>query len=73
MAEAMDAGLLRRNDPVDTGRWFKTLVLSDLYSRRLWGVIDELSADQIRAHVSEATDIFLTAFSSSRPGTDPFV
>jgi TetR/AcrR family transcriptional regulator, mexJK operon transcriptional repressor len=59
---AMDAGLLRRGDAIALGRWFKDLVLSDIYNRRLWGVVGELTEGEMRAHVTQAVDIFLRAF-----------
>ncbi len=64
MQGAMDAGFLRPRDPVSTGRWFKDLLLADIYNRRLWGVIDDQNSAQIRAHVEEAVDIFLAAFAA---------
>ncbi len=60
--KTMDAGLLRRGDAVAAGHWFKDLVLSDIYNRRLWGVLGELSEEELCAHVTEAVDIFLMAF-----------
>ena len=49
-------------DPFMAAQRFKDLVLSDIYSRRLWGVIGDLSQAQVRAHVEESVDIFLAAF-----------
>jgi AcrR family transcriptional regulator len=69
MQNAINAGRLRRCDPVEAGRWFKALTLNDIYSRRLWGVIDELTPEQIRTHVGEAADIFLAAFGPLEDGT----
>jgi TetR/AcrR family transcriptional repressor of mexJK operon len=56
------AGKIKPVDPRMAGQRFKDLVLSDIYSRRLWGVIGDLTAAQIREHVEEAVDIFLTVF-----------
>jgi TetR/AcrR family transcriptional repressor of mexJK operon len=58
----IDAGKIKPVDPLMAARRFKDLVLSDVYSRRLWGVIGDLTPAQIRAHVEEAVDIFLAAF-----------
>jgi TetR/AcrR family transcriptional repressor of mexJK operon len=59
---AITAGLVRRADPKMMGQRLKDLVLSDVYLRRLWGVLDPLSAKALRAHVAESVDIFLMAF-----------
>jgi hypothetical protein len=48
------------------GRRFKDLILSDLHSRRLWGVLTELTPEQLHAHVQESVDIFLAAFGAER-------
>jgi TetR/AcrR family transcriptional repressor of mexJK operon len=62
--QVMDAGLLRPGDPIATGRWFKNLVLADIYNKRLWGVIADPTPALLRAHATEATDIFLAAFAT---------
>jgi len=59
---AMDAGQLRRGDALAAGRWFRDLILSDIYTRRLWGVALDIGPEAIRAHCAEAVGIFLTAF-----------
>ncbi|HXQ11707.1 MAG TPA: TetR/AcrR family transcriptional regulator [Caulobacteraceae bacterium] len=59
---AIAAGLVRPADPKMMGQRLKDLVLSDVYLRRLWGVLAPLSAKALRAHVAESVDIFLRAF-----------
>jgi|SRR6185312_10513292 len=56
------AGRLPPNDPQEVGTRLKDLVLSDVYTRRLWGVLGPLSPDELRAHVTRSVDIFLLAF-----------
>jgi len=68
MRQAIEAGLLKPGDPVAVGRWFKTLILHDIYNRRLWGVIEDLNPEQLRAHVAGAVDVFLSAFALSPKG-----
>jgi TetR/AcrR family transcriptional repressor of mexJK operon len=59
---AMDSGELRREDPVMVGRCLKDLILSDYHHRLLWGVLGDIPAGQIEAHVAGAVDAFLRAF-----------
>jgi TetR/AcrR family transcriptional regulator, mexJK operon transcriptional repressor len=56
------AGRLPPNDPREVGQRLKDLVLSDVYTRRLWGVLGPLTPDELRAHVTRSVDIFLMAF-----------
>ncbi|HLI66862.1 MAG TPA: TetR/AcrR family transcriptional regulator [Caulobacteraceae bacterium] len=60
--QAIAAGLVRQGDPFVMGQRLKDLVLSDVYLRRLWGVLPSISAAQLRAHVEQSVDIFLRAF-----------
>jgi AcrR family transcriptional regulator len=62
----VDTGQIRSCDPGVAGRRFKDLILSDLHSRRLWGVLTELTPEQLHAHVQESVDIFLAAFGAER-------
>lgn len=62
LAGLMDEGHLRRCDPVGAARRLKDLCLSDLHSRRLWGVVGPLSQADVEAIVMEGVDIFLAAF-----------
>jgi TetR/AcrR family transcriptional repressor of mexJK operon len=59
---AMDAGELRRDDPVMVGRCLKDLILSDYHHRQLWGVLGDTSERRIKAHVACVVDVFLSAF-----------
>ena len=56
------AGRLPPNDPREVGQRLKDLVLSDVYTRRLWGVLGPLTPEELRAHVTRSVDIFLMAF-----------
>jgi AcrR family transcriptional regulator len=62
MVRLMDEGHLRRCDPIGAARRLKDLYLSDLHSRRLWGVVGPLPATELRTHVAEGVDIFLAAY-----------
>ncbi|MGH6958533.1 MAG: TetR/AcrR family transcriptional regulator [Caulobacteraceae bacterium] len=59
---AMAAGRVPRDDPRMVGQRLKDLVMSDVYLRRLWGVLPEPTAAELRAHVTRSVDIFLRAF-----------
>jgi TetR/AcrR family transcriptional repressor of mexJK operon len=63
---AMEAGELRRDDPVMVGRCLKDLILSDYHHRLLWGVLGDIPAGQIQTHVSGVVDVFLRAFAPAR-------
>jgi AcrR family transcriptional regulator len=60
--EVVQQGQLRPTNPEILARRFKDLVLSDIQSRRLWGVIDEQTPEQIRDHITESINVFLAAF-----------
>jgi len=60
--EAMAAGRLPPADPRMVGQRLKDLVMSDIYNRRLWGVLEGFGAAALRAHVEESVDVFLMAF-----------
>ena len=62
VGSAMDAGELRRDDPIMVGRCLKDLILSDFHHRQLWGVLGEVSPGRIRTHVTGVVDAFLRAF-----------
>jgi AcrR family transcriptional regulator len=61
-AVIIEQGRLKPADPMEIGRWYKDILLSDVYNRTLWGVLGELTPDQLRAHVGRAVDVFLRAF-----------
>ncbi len=56
------AGRLPPNDPKEVGQRLKDLVLSDIYMRRLWGVLAAPTQNELTAHVTRSVDIFLAAF-----------
>jgi TetR/AcrR family transcriptional regulator, mexJK operon transcriptional repressor len=62
---AMEAGELRREDPIMVGRCLKDLILSDYHHRLLWGVLSDVPAGQIKTHVACAVDVFLRAFAAA--------
>jgi TetR/AcrR family transcriptional regulator, mexJK operon transcriptional repressor len=59
--EAMAAGVLPAADPRTAGQRLKDLVLSDVFLRRLWGVLPELDRAALREHVAAAVDVYLAA------------
>ena len=62
--QAMAAGLVRSDDPKVVGQRLKDLVMSDLYLRRLWGLIDAIGPRELRDHVGRSVDIFLRAYAA---------
>jgi TetR/AcrR family transcriptional repressor of mexJK operon len=62
----MEAGEIRREDPIKVGRCLKDLILSDYHHRLLWGVLGDIPAGEIEAHVTFAVDAFLRAFALER-------
>jgi len=60
---------VRPADPKMMGQRLKDLVLSDVYMRRLWGVLDPLGPRALRAHVAESVDVFLRAFGAEGEAT----
>jgi TetR/AcrR family transcriptional repressor of mexJK operon len=64
--QLIDTGQLRPRDPAMLARRFKDLILSDIHSRRLWGVLTEMTPEELRAHVTESVDIFLAAFGTAK-------
>ena len=63
-AAATSDGHLRRADPTAMARRFRDLSLSDIYTRRLWGVVGETDDAEVRASVAEGVDIFLAYYGS---------
>jgi AcrR family transcriptional regulator len=59
---AMAAGHIPRADPTVAGQRLKDLVMSDVYLRMLWGVLEPPSPEALREHVARSVDIFLRAF-----------
>jgi AcrR family transcriptional regulator len=67
--QAMAAGHMPPDDPQMVGQRLKDLVMSDVYLRRLWGVVGDLDPATLRAHVTQSVDIFLRAFAAAEAGT----
>ena len=55
-------GRLKPGDPMEIGHWYKDILLGDVYNRTLWGVLGELTPEDLRRHVGRAVDVFLRAF-----------
>jgi TetR/AcrR family transcriptional repressor of mexJK operon len=62
LAELMDQGKLRRADPLVAAQHFKDLTMSGVYQPRLWGVIGDLTSEQMDAQVECGVDTFLRAY-----------
>jgi AcrR family transcriptional regulator len=62
LAELMDKGALRRADPLVAAQQFKDLAISGVYQPRLWGVIPELTPEQMDVQVERAVDTFMRAY-----------
>jgi TetR/AcrR family transcriptional regulator, mexJK operon transcriptional repressor len=62
LAELMDQGLLRKADPVIAAQHFKDLAISGVYQQRLWGVVGDLTADEMDAQIERGVDTFLRAY-----------
>jgi len=58
----IEQGRMRPGDPLEVSRWFKDILLANIYNRKLWGVIDTLTPEETRAHVDKAVEVFLAAF-----------
>lgn len=58
----MDAGRLRRADPVRAAEHFIDLCKSGLHQRRLWSIIDQPSEAAMDANVAAAVEVFLAAY-----------
>ncbi|HEY3799663.1 MAG TPA: TetR/AcrR family transcriptional regulator [Caulobacteraceae bacterium] len=66
--DAMAAGRFPAGDPQAVGQRLKDLVLSDLYLRRMWGVLDGLTDAELRAHVADSVDVFLMVYAPELSG-----
>jgi TetR/AcrR family transcriptional repressor of mexJK operon len=62
LAELMDKGALRRADPLVAAQQFKDLAISGVYQPRLWGVIGELTPQEMDVQVDRAVDTFMRAY-----------
>jgi AcrR family transcriptional regulator len=65
LSPLMDAGVLRRADPVVMSFHFKDMVLSGLYQPTIWGVRQTPTAAEKDAQAALGVDTFLRAY---RPG-----
>lgn len=62
LQELMDAGRLRRTDPVIAAQHFKDLAISGIYWPRMWGVASHPTPDEVDKQVARAVDTFLRAY-----------
>ena len=62
LGELMHRGVLRNADTAAAANHFKDLALSGVYQRRLWGVISDLTPEQMDAQIECAVDTFLRAY-----------
>lgn len=62
LAERMDRGELRRADPWRAAMHLQGLLEAGPYQRRLEGVLESISDDELRLTVEEAVDVFLRAY-----------
>lgn len=66
LAQAMDAGTLRRADPWKASMHFQGLCEAGPFQRRLDGSLSELPAELIDEIADEAVDAFLRAYGAAR-------
>jgi len=62
LEELMDAGRLRRTDPLIAAQHFKDLAISGIYWPRLWGVASAPTPAEVDEQVTRAVDTFLRAY-----------
>jgi AcrR family transcriptional regulator len=62
LEELMDAGRLRRTDPIVAAQHFKDLAISGIYWPRMWGVAADPTPDEFDQQVARAVDTFLRAY-----------
>jgi AcrR family transcriptional regulator len=62
LKELMDAGRLRRTDPLIAAQHFKDLAISGIYWPRMWGVAAAPTPAQVDEQVTRAVDTFLRAY-----------
>jgi hypothetical protein len=62
LADAMERGLLRREDPLVAARQLIALCLYGCQQQLLTGVIDTLSADKLETEVDHAMTTFLASY-----------
>jgi TetR/AcrR family transcriptional repressor of mexJK operon len=59
LEQAMRDGHLRDADPIRAAKRFKDLIMSDIYTRKQWGVADDIGEAESHAVVSDGVDMFL--------------
>ena len=62
LGELMDAGVLRRTDPIVAAQHFKDLAISGVYWPRMWGVAAAPTPQEFDQQVARAVDTFLRAY-----------
>jgi AcrR family transcriptional regulator len=62
LRELMDAGRIRRTDPLVAAHHFKDLAISGIYWERIWGVMADPTPEQLDDQVVRAVDTFLRAY-----------
>jgi AcrR family transcriptional regulator len=62
LARQAQAGLLAMDNPTQAASHFMQLCQGDLFKRQLFGVLHEVSADDVAHCVDEAVNVFLRAF-----------
>ncbi|MBW8754428.1 MAG: TetR/AcrR family transcriptional regulator [Sphingomonadales bacterium] len=64
LAEAMEAGQLRRDDPLVSARQLTMLCMARGHQQMLMGLIDELAPDAVAAEVDRAMATFMRAYAA---------
>ncbi|WP_296597021.1 TetR/AcrR family transcriptional regulator [Phenylobacterium sp.] len=62
LEELMDAGLLRRTDPLIAAQHFKDIAISGIYWPRMWGIAADPTPAEVDEQVARAVDTFLRAY-----------
>ncbi len=62
LKEMMDAGSLRRTDPLVAAQHFKDMAISGIYWERIWGVTSDPTPAEFDAQVERAVETFLRAY-----------
>jgi AcrR family transcriptional regulator len=62
LRELMDAGQLRRADPLEAASQLKDLTIGNMIWLKLWGAKPELTPAEIEAYVARGVDTFLRAY-----------
>lgn len=64
LGQLMADGRLRRADPLVAAQHFKDLAISGVYQPRLWGVIGDLTPEQMDIQVERGLDTFMRAYAA---------